>query len=148
MPDGMVHNVYYKNFSGVGAAGMEGLVFWFLFVKLDAPTHEFLRYTESDISATLAKYGDYNFGDGYTFNDLWESRVQGGMVPMEEGMVKAKWNNGGRVVLMGDAMYKVSKRHTNKSLRENGCGLMEAVVNCQPRARSQHCHRGSCTLRQ
>lgn len=116
MPGGMVQNVYYRNFSGVAAAGAEGKVFWFLFVKLDTPVHGpgSVRYTDSDINATLERYGHYSLGAGYTFQDLWESRIQGGMVPMEEGVVETKWNSGGRVVLMGDAVYKVGGRYLSR----------------------------------
>jgi hypothetical protein len=51
----MVHNVYYRDVSGVSASRTEGLVFWFLFVKLGSPAQTFNRprYTIADVEATL-----------------------------------------------------------------------------------------------
>lgn len=109
LPDGAVHNVYYSGFSGVIAAGVPGLVFWFLFVKSDRTTYtpNTPRFTEEDMEATIAKYGDHAVGPGYTFKDLWASKVRANMLPLEEGVLKPKWNTG-RVVLMGDAVHKAT----------------------------------------
>ncbi|KAJ4859820.1 FAD binding domain-containing protein [Trichoderma breve] len=86
LPERAVHNVYYPGFSGVIAAGVP----------------------EEETEATIAKYGDYAVGPGYTFKDLWESRVRANMLPLEEGVLKPKWNTGGRVALMGDAVHKAT----------------------------------------
>lgn len=67
------------------------------------------RYTDEDAQATIDKYGHLALGPGYTFRDLWDSRVRAGMVAMEEGVVQSSWNSGGRVVLMGDAIMKVGR---------------------------------------
>lgn len=110
LPERMVHNVYYPGASGVAAAGVVGLVFWFLFVKSDqvTKTPNTPRFTEEQTLATIAKYGDHALGPGYTFKDLWDSRVKANMVPLEEGVLETKWNSGGRVVLMGDAVHKAT----------------------------------------
>ncbi|KAJ9130968.1 Zeaxanthin epoxidase, chloroplastic [Pleurostoma richardsiae] len=108
LPNGMVHNVYYRNVSGVAAAGAPDRVFWFLFVKLESPSlmPNCLRFTEADIKTTLREYGDRRLGSGYTFNDLWAARIGGGMVPMEEGVLMLPWNNERRTLLMGDSVAK------------------------------------------
>lgn len=110
LPPGTVHNVYYRGFSGAAAAGVPGLVFWFLFVKSDKATHtpNTPQFTQEDTEAAIAKYGDYAIGPGYTFKDLWASRIKAAMVPLEEGVLKPKWHSGGRVVLMGDAVHKAT----------------------------------------
>lgn len=110
LPERMVHNVYYQGASGVAAAGVPGLVFWFLFVKSDqvTKTPNTPRFTEEQILATIAKYGDHALGPGYTYNDLWNSRVKADMLPLEEGVLQTKWNSGGRVVLLGDAVHKAT----------------------------------------
>ncbi|KAL7784140.1 hypothetical protein V8C37DRAFT_420740 [Trichoderma ceciliae] len=110
LPDGAVHNVYYPGFSGVIAAGVPGLAFWFLFIKSDQETKtpDTPRFTEEETEATIAKYGDYAVGPGYTFKDLWENRVRANMLPLEEGVLKSKWNTGGRVTLMGDSVHKAT----------------------------------------
>lgn len=110
LPERMVHNVYYQGASGVSAAGVKGLVFWFLFVKSDqiTKTPNTPRFTEAQTLATIDKYGDRKLGPGYTFKDLWDSRVKAAMVPLEEGVLQTKWNSGGRVVLIGDAVHKAT----------------------------------------
>lgn len=110
MPSGMVHNVYYENVSGVAACGVEGLIFWFLFVKQEAPSTmpNCPQYSDEDAKRTIDRYGDLQLGPGYTFSDLWETRVRAAMVPLEEGVVEASWNSGRRVVLLGDSVAKVS----------------------------------------
>jgi 2-polyprenyl-6-methoxyphenol hydroxylase-like FAD-dependent oxidoreductase len=107
---GEVHNVYYRGFSGVAAAGSPGLVFWFLFVKSEsvAPTPDTPRFSEDEMDATISKYGDNKLGPNYTFRDLWESRQKAAMVPLEEGVLKTKWHSGGRVVLVGDSVHKAT----------------------------------------
>ncbi|KKY30964.1 putative monooxygenase fad-binding protein [Diaporthe ampelina] len=110
VPERMVQNVYYPGFSGVAAAGVPGLVFWFLFVKSDQATKtpNTPRFTEEQMLATIAKYEDHALGPGYTFKDLWNSRVKANMVPLEEGVLQTRWNSGGRVVLLGDAVHKAT----------------------------------------
>ena len=104
----MVHNVYYHIYSTVAAAGVHGLVFWFLFVKSSTPTRtpNCPRFTHDDAQALIDQYGGAQLGPGYTVRDLWEARVKATMVPLEEGVIQ-KWSHG-RVVLMGDAVHKVS----------------------------------------
>ncbi|CAN8105772.1 unnamed protein product [Discula destructiva] len=105
-----VHNVYYQGASGVAATGVTGLVFWFLFLKSDQATKSpnTPRFTEEQTLATIAKYGDHALGPGYTFGDLWNSRVKANMVALEEGVLQTKWNSGGRVVLIGDSVHKAT----------------------------------------
>ncbi|KAI3394847.1 hypothetical protein diail_2184, partial [Diaporthe ilicicola] len=80
--------------------------FLFLFVKSDqvTKTPNTPRFTEEQTLATIAKYGNHALGPGYTFKDLWDSRVQEDMMALEEGVLQTRWNSGGRVVLLGDAV--------------------------------------------
>ncbi|KAK1240072.1 hypothetical protein MKX08_007514 [Trichoderma sp. CBMAI-0020] len=108
LPTGGVHNVYYPGFSGVVAIGVPGFAYWFMFVKSEKETRtpEIPKFTDEETEATIAKYGDYALGPGYTFKDLWESRVKANMLSLEDGVLKSKWNTGGRVALMGDSVHK------------------------------------------
>ncbi|KAL4742467.1 hypothetical protein BDV11DRAFT_211152 [Aspergillus similis] len=109
LPDGMVHNVYYTNYSAVSAAGAHGLVFWFLFVKAATGKTQMPncpRFTDDDAQALIDEYGSVQLGPGYTIFDLWNTRVKATMVPLEEGVLK-KWSHG-RVVLLGDAIHKAT----------------------------------------
>ncbi|KAI0888537.1 FAD/NAD(P)-binding domain-containing protein [Annulohypoxylon maeteangense] len=108
--DGVVYHVYSRNRSGITTPGPKGLIFWFLFIKEETTytTPDVPRYTESDAAASVEKYGDLTACPGYLFRDLWNTRVKGGMVTLEEGVVRGAWNNGGRVVLVGDATCKTT----------------------------------------
>ncbi|UKZ96224.1 uncharacterized protein TrAFT101_011024 [Trichoderma asperellum] len=108
LPNGGVHNVYYPGFSGVVAIGVPGFAYWFMFVKSDKKTRMpgIPKFTEEETEATIAKYGDYALGPGYTFKDLWDSRIKASMLSLEDGILKSKWNTGGRVALMGDSVHK------------------------------------------
>lgn len=111
LAEGMVHNVYYRGYSGVVAAGMPGLVFWFLYTKSDAVTctPNTPRFSEEQTLAIIDQYGGYEAGPGYTFRDLWDSRVKAAMLPLEEGVLSTSWHSrGGRVVLVGDAVHKAT----------------------------------------
>ncbi|KAJ1323057.1 FAD dependent monooxygenase [Microdochium nivale] len=129
LPDAMVHNVYYPGISGVSAAGVSGLVFWFIFVrtgetKTTAETAAAPRFTDQDAEDRIAKYGDYQLGPDYTFRDLWDARIKAAMVPLEEGVLGTRWNSGGRVVLVGDSVHKAT---INAGL--GGNLAIEGVVN-------------------
>lgn len=97
LSDAMVHNVYYRDFSGIAAVGVQGLVFWFIFIRSETSTRtpNRTRYNESDMEAAIDKYGDFALGPGYTFRDLWEARVKAAMVPLEEGVLPTPWSSGG-----------------------------------------------------
>lgn len=130
--DGVAYHVYYRNSSGILTVGSKDLIFWFLFIKEEniSSTPDCPRYTESDASASIEKYGDRTACPGYSFRDLWNARVKGGMVAMEEGVVQGSWNNGGRVVLVGDS---VSKTTVNGGLGgnlaiEGICNLVNELV--------------------
>ena len=103
----MVHDVYYDDYSAIAAAGVEGLVFWFLFIKSleSTRTPDCPRFTDEDAEEYIQKYGSSLVGPGYTVKDLWDARVKATMVPLEEGVIK-KWSHN-RVVLMGDSVHKV-----------------------------------------
>lgn len=79
----------------------------YLPVKEVTHTPDILVYTEGECEDAIRKYGHLSVGEDYTFNDLYENRITATMIPMEEGVVGAKWNNGGRVVMLGDAVHKV-----------------------------------------
>lgn len=103
----MVHNVYYDDYSAIAAAGVHGLVFWFLFVKSSelTTTPNCPRFTDEDAKTYIQRYGSSFVGPGYTVKDLWDARVKATMVPLEEGIIKQWYHN--RVVLMGDSVHKV-----------------------------------------
>ncbi|KAI1410362.1 FAD/NAD(P)-binding domain-containing protein [Hypoxylon sp. FL1857] len=143
-PNAVVHHVYYRNVSGITTAGANGLIFWFLFVKEKtvSRTPHCPRYTDADASATIGIYGDLFASPGYTFRDLWDRRTKAGIVPMEEGVIQSPWNNGGRVVLVGDS---ISKTTVNAGLGgnlavEGVCNLANGLVQLLQRKRAPTSH--------
>ncbi|KAI1652958.1 FAD/NAD(P)-binding domain-containing protein [Daldinia decipiens] len=133
LPEGIVHHVYYRNISGITAAGAKGLIFWFLFIKEEKPstTPDCPQYAETDTRATIEKYGNLFACSGYTFSDLWEARSHAGMVSMEEGVVQGPWNNGGRVVLVGDSICKttINSGFGGNLAIEGVCNLVNGLVS-------------------
>ncbi|KAF3061487.1 hypothetical protein GL218_03674 [Daldinia childiae] len=133
LPEGIVHHAYYRNISGITAAGAKGLLFWFLFIKEEksSTTSDCPRYTETDAIATIEKYGNLSACPGYTFRDLWEARSHGGMVSMEEGVIQGPWNNGGRVVLVGDSICKttINSGFGGNLAIEGVCNLVNGLVS-------------------
>lgn len=109
VPEGTTQTVYHRGIGGLTSAGVPGLLFWFMYLPVEEVSHtpHSPAYTDADCAAAIGKFGHLSAGSNYTFSDLWESRLSAKMVPMEEGVIKAKWNNGGRVVMLGDAVHKV-----------------------------------------
>lgn len=127
----------------MSACGVDGLIFWFLYVKEDAPSTapETPRYTEQDAQETIDVFGHRSLGPGYTFADLWESRVRAAMVPLEEGVLDGPWNSGGRVVLMGDTVMKVSISNSTELIQDSAdCSV---AGDCQCGTGCKHTRRGS-----
>jgi 2-polyprenyl-6-methoxyphenol hydroxylase-like FAD-dependent oxidoreductase len=107
LPDGTVHNTYNRGHSGIVAAGVPGLAFWFFFVKATEETRmpNCPRFNDEDAEAIMSEHGSAQAGPGYTFRDLWDARVKASMAALEEGVLE-KWSHG-RAVLIGDAVHKV-----------------------------------------
>lgn len=131
VPNGVFHSVYYQNISGAVAASVEGLIFWFLFIKEDTPsrTPNCPRYTDPDAQTTINQYGHLKLSPDYTFGDLWDLTNRSAMVPLEEGVIEGAWNNGGRVLLLGDAAAKVFVLMSEESLEDITLTTEQSTVN-------------------
>ncbi|KAL3440368.1 hypothetical protein BJX65DRAFT_290643 [Aspergillus insuetus] len=108
LPDGTVHNTYNRGHSGIVAAGVPGLAFWFFFVKAVEETRmpNCPRFNDEDAEGVMREYGSAQAGPGYTFRDLWDARVKASMAALEEGVLET-WSQG-RAVLIGDAVHKAT----------------------------------------
>ncbi|KAH8649257.1 hypothetical protein BX600DRAFT_474828 [Xylariales sp. PMI_506] len=106
--DGLVQSVMYRGVAGTYATGMKGTAFWFIFMRSDKPTTtpNVPKYTDKDAQAMVDKIGNRFMGPGFTFREVWDVREKAGMTAMEEGTVPGRWDNGGRVVLIGDSVSK------------------------------------------
>lgn len=77
-----------------------------IYEKLPKPTRDRIRYTEADQEQLVEKWGHVNVTQkGHTLRDIYTSRLEAGLVSLEEGVVdNFSWD--GRIVLTGDSAHK------------------------------------------
>ncbi|KAF7518896.1 hypothetical protein G7054_g13302 [Neopestalotiopsis clavispora] len=112
LKDGMTNNTYYPE-HGVGGftvAGVEGRIFWAIYIANgEEKAYPSAKYGQADIDEAMKKWGHLHLNPDYTFNDLWDSVLGANMLSMEEGVLPTSWHSeGGRAVLMGDAVHKAT----------------------------------------
>lgn len=97
-----------KGRSYLVARGPNDTMFWILFFKNEKKTQgsNIPRYTDDDRERLVAMYEKDVVKSGYTFGDLYKSRIQSSIVPLEEGVLKTCFYR--RVVLVGDSWHKVT----------------------------------------
>ncbi|KAH7157919.1 hypothetical protein B0J13DRAFT_434783 [Dactylonectria estremocensis] len=78
-----------------------------VYERLDKPTRERIRFTESDQDDLIERWGDLPLlQDGQlSLRHAYKAKMQSGLVSLEEGVVQ-HWSWDGRVVLAGDAAHK------------------------------------------
>jgi 2-polyprenyl-6-methoxyphenol hydroxylase-like FAD-dependent oxidoreductase len=79
--------------------------FYFVYCKLDTPTKNRKRFTETDVLEFSKPYLDKGLFADITFKDLWDTKDLGNLRLLEQGISKT-WSHG-RLVLVGDAVHKV-----------------------------------------
>lgn len=84
------------------------LIFYFVFIKLGQTYRwpSLPTYTVEDMHAEAAKIATLPINDNLTFGQIWEKRLRGDLINIEEGVFK-HWHSN-RIVLLGDAAHKVS----------------------------------------
>ncbi|KAI0015959.1 FAD/NAD(P)-binding domain-containing protein [Xylariomycetidae sp. FL0641] len=82
---------------------------WALYEAVpDGPSDQRRRWSEDDRQAMLARWGHLHMAPGLALRDVYAARSgPAGLISLEEGLVRAPWHWGGRVVLAGDAVRKV-----------------------------------------
>ena len=78
-----------------------------VYERLDKPTRERTRYTMADQEALVQRWGHLPVipGGKLTLQDVYTSRLEAGLVSLEEGVVD-HWSYDSRIVLSGDAAHK------------------------------------------
>lgn len=78
-----------------------------VYERLDKPTRERPRYTMADQDALVQRWGHLPVipGGTLTLQDVYMSRLEAGLVSLEEGVVD-HWGWDSRIVLCGDAAHK------------------------------------------
>jgi 2-polyprenyl-6-methoxyphenol hydroxylase-like FAD-dependent oxidoreductase len=75
-----------------------------MYERLPQPTTERLRFGPADEAEFISRWGDLPLSEKVTVRDAYTSRVQSGLVSLEEGVVPNwSWD---RIVLVGDAAHK------------------------------------------
>ncbi|KAK0714549.1 hypothetical protein B0H67DRAFT_512940 [Lasiosphaeris hirsuta] len=75
-----------------------------MYERLDEPTKDRLRFGPADEEAFIKRWGNLPLSRQLTVQDAYDSRVQAGLVSLEEGVVRNwSWE---RIVLVGDAAHK------------------------------------------
>ena len=75
--------------------------------RLEQPTKERIRHTQADQDALIERWGHIPVtpNASHTLRDVYTSRLESGLVSLEEGVVDC-WSWDGRIVLAGDAAHK------------------------------------------
>ncbi|KAM5347271.1 hypothetical protein ACJ41O_010276 [Fusarium nematophilum] len=77
-----------------------------VYERLDEPTRDRVRYTMADQVALVERWGHLPLVPGkLSLKDAFSSRLQSGLVSLEEGVAK-HWSFDGRIALLGDAAHK------------------------------------------
>ncbi|KAH8670849.1 hypothetical protein BX600DRAFT_231238 [Xylariales sp. PMI_506] len=90
----------------VQSLSREDWSFFFLYEKLPQPTNERKRFTLSDAEEFIKPHLNTKITKDVTFGDLWARRQFGNLRYLEQGISRT-WSHG-RVVLVGDAVHKVT----------------------------------------
>lgn len=125
--DGTVANCYHpkERIGGVCSAGTPGQLIWSLYIPLECIDREAVgeypspKFTQADVDLIIERYGHLHMGPGFTVADAFQNMVKGAsIISMEENVLPTRWNNGGRVVILGDAVHKAT---ANLGLGGNLC---------------------------
>lgn len=121
LADGIINNSYHakERVGGVSSSGVRardgqpGQLVWSAYVPLDVLGREPCGYpspkfTQADVDAFIVKYGHLKLDPSYTFADAYRSTIGASIICMEENVVPVRWNSGGRVMLLGDAVHKAT----------------------------------------
>jgi hypothetical protein len=104
---GIFNIVLGKDLSLLHSNDKSGRIFWFVFAKMDKiyQFSDFPRFSDDDAAALARRALTVPMNDKVKFADLWENRLAGKLVPLEEALFR-QWT-WGRIVCVGDSIHKV-----------------------------------------
>jgi 2-polyprenyl-6-methoxyphenol hydroxylase-like FAD-dependent oxidoreductase len=107
MKEGDAHVNYAEGHSTMFIGG-KGLVYWFIFEKLDKvyKVPNIPRYTKHDAETFATKFKGVRVTTEISFVDIWENRKTYTLVPIEEAQMK-RWT-WGRFACVGDVVHKMT----------------------------------------
>ena len=103
---GWYHRTYAHDLSTMIFVGTDGILYWFLFSKLDKRYYgdDIPKYTLADAEVTAQAFFDIKLPHSTTYRDLWKTRTMVNMTSIEEAQ-NEHWTNG-RIVCIGDSIHK------------------------------------------
>lgn len=116
LADGVLNNSYHdeERIGGISAAGTPGQLIWSVYIPLEClrrssyPEYPSPKFTQEDIDRFIEEYGHLKFCPDYAINDVYKTVIGASLISMEENVLPAPWNSGGRAVLIGDAVHKAT----------------------------------------
>ncbi|KAF8857859.1 monooxygenase [Acephala macrosclerotiorum] len=102
------HRSLTKNHSTLSFVGRGGVLYWFLFSKLDKRYHgsEIPRYTKEEMEEAVKAFNDIHMTESITYGQVWERRTFANMLCVEESQ-NEHWT-ADRIVCLGDAVHKMT----------------------------------------
>lgn len=106
LPVGFVSETHGRNAATQLFVGEESGVIG-VYDRLAQPTKERIRHTKADQEALVDRLGHMAVtpNAGLTLRDMYDSRLEAGLVSLEEGVVD-HWSWNGQIALAGDAAHK------------------------------------------
>lgn len=101
------HRSYAKGYSTLSFVGRGGILYWFLFSKLDKRYYgkDIPKYTTADSEEAVKAFFNIHMTDTITYDKVWEQRTFANMVCIEESQ-NEHWT-ADRFVCLGDSIHKV-----------------------------------------
>jgi len=113
-----------------------------MYERLPQPTTERLHFSAADEEAFIRRWGGLPLSPKLTVQDAYDSRVQSGLVSLEEGVVSNwSWE---RIVLVGDAAHKFTP--STGAGCNNGMVDVVALVNELSRVASPTTSQGGPSM--
>lgn len=102
------HRTYAKNHSTLSFVGKDGILYWFLFSKLDKRYHgkDIPRFSKEDMEEGAKPFKDLLMAPGVPYGPVFEHRTFANMSCLEESQ-NEHWVSD-RIVCIGDSAHKVS----------------------------------------
>ncbi|KFY39521.1 hypothetical protein V494_03954 [Pseudogymnoascus sp. VKM F-4513 (FW-928)] len=105
---GECHRTYSKGHSSLSFVGRGGMLYWFLFTRLDRRYYgkEIPRFTKSQMEEAAIAFNDIHMTESVKFAEVWEQRTFANMCSVEESS-NEHWTSG-RFVCIGDSVHKMT----------------------------------------
>lgn len=104
---GDAHRSYSEGHSTISFVGRGGMLYWFLFTRMDKRYYGkgIPKFSKAEMEEAAKAFYKIHMTDSITFEQVWEKRTFANMCCVEEA-TNDHWTSG-RFVCLGDSMHKV-----------------------------------------